>query len=98
METSPVNSRPATTIPSSALTISKITLPAEVSKHQVQLCKTLQACVDEGSSIGFLLPLSFQDASAYWDQVSQLMDYVEEFARDEGKEFLTLDTATLSPA
>lgn len=26
------------------------------------------------------------------------MDYVEDFARDEGKEFLVLDTATKSPA
>ncbi|KAE8444558.1 hypothetical protein EG329_014482 [Mollisiaceae sp. DMI_Dod_QoI] len=140
-------------------TILKLNTPEDVSKHMTQLCEILQDCVNEGSSIGFLAPLSFEDVSKYWTQVSQLltignlhlfiltatvpsspspiilatvqlvvipkathshraevvkllvapaarrqgiarqlMDYIENFARDEGKEFLTLDTATLSPA
>ncbi|KUJ20820.1 N-acetyltransferase GCN5 [Mollisia scopiformis] len=149
--------RPAeSTTQPSEFTILRLTRTEEVLSRKAQLCEILQDCVNEGSSIGFLAPLSLDEASTYWTQVSQLimtgnlhlfiltkssapstiiatvqlvivpkvthlhraevikllvspqarrqgiarrlMDYVEDFTRAEGKEFLTLDTATLSPA
>ncbi len=137
------------------LKISQVTTPAEILAYQKQLCLILQACVNEGSSVGFLAPLSIEEASSYWDDVSillqkgnlylfiltsattnailgtvqlvtipklthghraevvkllvqpsarrlgiarKLMEKVEDFALGLGKQFLTLDTATLSPA
>jgi len=46
---------------------------SEVYKYQNQLCTILQECVNEGSSIGFLAPLSSKDALDYWLGVSELI-------------------------
>lgn len=50
--------------------ISHLTTPEDVLKHEPHLSTLLQDCVNEGSSIGFLAPLSNQDAKSYWTQVS----------------------------
>ncbi|CZR66311.1 related to acetyltransferase [Phialocephala subalpina] len=159
-ETSATLENPPAQSPS--FTTTKLTKPEEVSKYMTQLCQILQDCVNQGASIGFLAPLSTEEATTYWTQVSnlittptqhlfiltsssstpsnppnptilatvqltvspkithvhkaevvkllvapsarrqgiarKLMEHVEDFARDEGKEFLVLDTATESPA
>lgn len=139
--------------------ITEITSPDAFLIFKHQLTKILQDCVDEGSSIGFLAPLSVKDAQTYWNQVSdlvgkgtlhlfiftstsnsnpaprilgtvqllltpkvthlhraevvkllvspsarrlgiarKLMKHVEKFAKETGRDMLTLDTATKSPA
>ncbi|PMD60139.1 acyl-CoA N-acyltransferase [Hyaloscypha bicolor E] len=59
--------------PSQSFKISQLTNPEEVLTHLPQLCQILQDCVDEGSSIGFLSPLSIENAEIYWKQVSELI-------------------------
>jgi GNAT superfamily N-acetyltransferase len=56
-----------------SFTITEVTNPDILMTHRPQLCKILQDCVNEGSSIGFLAPLSIGDAMKYWDQVSDLI-------------------------
>ncbi|KAL3417295.1 hypothetical protein PVAG01_11295 [Phlyctema vagabunda] len=128
----------------------------QVLENVEQLSEILQTCVDEGSSIGFLAPLSTGEATQYWTSVSHLvtagtcflyilssrspsprilgtiqlitipkithrhrgevvkllvrpegrrkgvasalMRHVEVVAKDQGRELLMLDTATLSDA
>ena len=53
--------------------ISQLTNPDDVLTHLPQLCEVLQDCVNEGSSIGFLAPLSTEDSEIYWKQVTELM-------------------------
>jgi GNAT superfamily N-acetyltransferase len=141
-------------------TIIQIKTSEEVLAHRQGLSTLLQECVNEGSSIGFLAPLSADDANEYWTAVAslipqgnlhlfiflsptaelnappsvlgtiqllsipkathlhraeilkllvtpsarrqgiarRLMEHVENFAREMGKEMLTLDTATESAA
>jgi hypothetical protein len=62
--------------PPQSCAISQITKPEEVLTHLSQLCQILQECVNEGSSIGFLAPLSIEDAETYWKQVSDLITKV----------------------
>jgi len=67
---------PPTPIPPEPLqkfSISQLTNVDVVLTHLVQLCQILQDCVNEGSSIGFLAPLSKEDAEIYWKQVTELM-------------------------
>lgn len=53
--------------------ITHLTTPPSISIHQPQLSKLLQDVVNEGSSIGFLAPLSIDEADTYWTQVSSLV-------------------------
>jgi ribosomal protein S18 acetylase RimI-like enzyme len=59
--------------PSQSFKISQLTYPEEVLTHLPQLWQILRDCVDEGSSIGFLSPLSIESAEIYWKQVSELI-------------------------
>jgi len=142
-------------------TITQLRSPESVLAHIDQLSVLLQECVHERHSMGFLAPLSLQEANSYWtDLISpttkgtvhlfilttpdpdtttttpliigtvqlapmlkathrhraevnkliissnyqrmglarKVMDYVEDFAREDGKEVLTLTTATASAA
>jgi GNAT superfamily N-acetyltransferase len=62
---------PSVQIPEFA--IIHLTNSEDVIKHESHLSTLLQDCVNEGSSIGFLAPLSNLDAKAYWIQVSALI-------------------------
>jgi len=53
--------------------ILELKTPSEVYKYQDQLCTILQECVNKGSSIGFLAPLSSKDALDYWLGASELI-------------------------
>lgn len=59
---------------SQMFTISQLTTTDDILSHLPQLCQILQSCVNEGSSIGFLGPLSMKDSEVYWTQVSELIE------------------------
>jgi ribosomal protein S18 acetylase RimI-like enzyme len=40
--------------------------PAALAKHLERLAQILQACVQEGASIGFVMPFEQSEAHAYW--------------------------------
>jgi len=69
--------------------ITKLKTPREILTHQPQLCQILRDCVNEGTSIGFLAPLSLQDAEIYWTQVADLIN--------DGNLHLFILTADSSP-
>jgi GNAT superfamily N-acetyltransferase len=61
--TSPIRSQP--------YTITYLNTSGSILTHLPELCLILQDCVNEGSSIGFLAPLSFLEAEKYWTQVAE---------------------------
>ena len=63
MATSPIKSQ--------AYTITHLNTSGSILTHLEQLCLILQDCVNEGSSIGFLAPLSLLEAEKYWTQVAE---------------------------
>lgn len=77
-------------VPPQSSSITELTDPDVLLTHRPQLCKILQDCVNEGSSIGFLAPLALEDAERYWDQVSDLIT--------KGNLHLFILTATSSPS
>jgi GNAT superfamily N-acetyltransferase len=58
-------------IRSQAYTITYLNTSGSILTHLPELCLILQDCVNEGSSIGFLAPLSLQEAEKYWTQVAE---------------------------
>jgi GNAT superfamily N-acetyltransferase len=52
-------------------TITYLNTSGSILTHLPQLCLILQDCVNEGSSIGFLAPLSLLEAEKYWTQVAE---------------------------
>ena len=45
-------------------------LPVSVSPHdRSALLALLRSCVEQGASIGFMLPLEEGEVAAYWDKV-----------------------------
>jgi GNAT superfamily N-acetyltransferase len=58
-------------IRSQACTITYLNTSGSILTHLPQLCLILQDCVNEGSSIGFLGPLSLREAEKYWTQVAE---------------------------
>ena len=58
-------------IRSQAYTITYLNTSGSILTHLPQLCLILQDCVNEGSSIGFLAPLSLLEAEKYWTQVAE---------------------------
>ena len=46
-----------------------IKLHNDIADVQDELCHLLQACVDDGASIGFMAPLSREEALSYWHGV-----------------------------
>jgi len=73
MAPGPVMPPSTTSEPLRDFTISQLTTSEDVLTHLPQLCQILQDCVNEGSSIGFLAPLSTKDAEIYWKQVAELI-------------------------
>ena len=47
----------------------------DVAKHKAELITLLQDSVHGGASVGFLPPLSTQDAAAYWDSVAEAIGH-----------------------
>jgi ribosomal protein S18 acetylase RimI-like enzyme len=54
-------------------TITQLTTPESVLENITELSFLLQECVHEGHSMGFLAPLSLQEATSYWtDLISSI--------------------------
>ena len=58
-------------IRSQGYTITYLNTSGSILTHLPELCLILQDCVNEGSSIGFLAPLSLLEAEKYWTQVAE---------------------------
>jgi GNAT superfamily N-acetyltransferase len=58
-------------IRSQGYTINYLNTSGSILTHLPELCLILQDCVNEGSSIGFLAPLSLLEAEKYWTQVAE---------------------------
>jgi len=58
-------------IRSQGYTITYLNTSGSILTHLPELCLILQDCVNEGSSIGFLAPMSLLEAEKYWTQVAE---------------------------
>lgn len=63
-----ISATPSVQIPE--FTITHLTNSEDVLRNELYLVTLLQDCVNEGSSIGFVAPLSESGAKSYWTQVS----------------------------
>lgn len=79
-------------------TITQLKSSEEVLTNIPQLTHILQDCVNDGSSIGFLGPLSDSDAKVYWEQVAKAVSVgnLHHFILTTSSESTLLGTVQLS--